>query len=508
MVPAILRRTLFAVLCLTIVGCVPAPQEPGPVSSGTLFTAALANLEDKYVDPFDPKSKMIAGLRALENVDSSVEFRLSRQYLEISQEVAPPVKIPRPMGNGAANWADAGARLLNSARAEMPAFVGMPTWKLNQIVLDGITANLDRYSRYLPPHQARKSREKREGFGGIGIHIEKSGSRTVIGKVLPELPGEAADLRVEDEITHIDGDAIEGWSIYDVALKLRGPVDKPIDLVLRRPAVPRALKKTMRRKPVIPRSVSDILKDGILKLEINIFNEGTVRSIERILQAPRDTRTQQIRGVILDLRNNPGGLLQEAIETADLFLNKARIISTRGRHTESMQQFDAEPGEMLPETPMAVLINGRTASSAEIVALALRDNGRAVIIGSTSYGKGTVQTIIGMPDLGDLNITWARIHAPSEKILDGQGIVPSLCSSDVRWTEEREIPSKILKRLEKYRSSPHFSAAGKTACPPNKERPVADVAIARFTLSNRMLYRAATASGSKQVSRHNTNDPG
>ena len=264
----------------------------------------------------------------------------------------------------------------------------------------------------------------------------------------------------------------------------------------------------MRRKPVIPRSVSAILKDGILKLEISIFNEGTVRSIERILQAPRDTRTQQIRGVILDLRNNPGGLLQEAIETADLFLNKGRIISTRGRHPENMQQFDAEPGEILPETPMAVLINGRTASSAEIVALALRDKGRAVIIGSTSYGKGTVQTIIGMPDLGDLNITWARIHAPSDQVLDGQGIVPALCNSDVRWTEEREIPSKIFNGLAKYRGSPHFSAAGKTACPPNKERPVADVAIARFTLSNRMLYRAATASGSKQVSRHNTNDPG
>ena len=132
---------------------------------------------------------------------------------------------------------------------------------------------------------------------------------------------------------------------------------------------------------------------------------------------------------MLDLRGNPGGLLDQAIAVSDLFLTRGRIISTKGRHPESNQLFDASPGEVLPDVPMVVVVNGRSASAAEIVAVALRDSGRAAIVGSTSFGKGSVQTIIHLPNHAELNITWARIFAPSGQTLDSQGVVPAICTN-------------------------------------------------------------------------------
>ena len=135
-----------------------------------------------------------------------------------------------------------------------------------------------------------------------------------------------------------------------------------------------------------------------------------------------------LRGIILDLRNNPGGLLHQSVRVADLFIESGRIVSTRGRHRDSLQIFDATPGDIADGLPIAVLMNGYSASAAEILAAALQDRGRAVVIGSTSYGKGTVQTVLRMPNDGELILTWARLHAPSGYIMHGLGIVPTICT--------------------------------------------------------------------------------
>jgi carboxyl-terminal processing protease len=150
----------------------------------------------------------------------------------------------------------------------------------------------------------------------------------------------------------------------------------------------------------------------------------------------RHDMDDHMRGIILDLRDNPGGLLHQAVRIADLFIEQGRIISTRGRHRDSLQVFDATPGDITDGAPIAVLINGYSASAAEILAAALQDRGRAVVIGTTSYGKGTVQTVLRMPNDGELILTWARLHAPSGYAMHGLGVVPTICTKADTSTNE------------------------------------------------------------------------
>ncbi|MDA0991767.1 MAG: S41 family peptidase, partial [Verrucomicrobia bacterium] len=207
-------------------------------------------------------------------------------------------------------------------------------------------------------------------------------------------------------------------------------------------------------------------------------------------------------GIMLDLRGNPGGLLDQAIAVSDLFLTQGRIISTRGRHPDSNQLFEASPGQVLPGVPMVVVVNGRSASAAEIVAVALRDSGRAAIVGSTSFGKGSVQTIIRLPNHGELNITWARIFAPSGQTLDTQGVVPAICTN-VSGNQMSEIlaalasqgnyPALDPARLRFQAHQPHYSAERRTACMPTDRQEPNDLLAARLLLKNRVSYAAATS---------------
>ena len=208
-----------------------------------------------------------------------------------------------------------------------------------------------------------------------------------------------------------------------------------------------------------------------------------------------------IKGIVLDLRGDPGGLLDQAVDIADMFLSEGRIITTNGRHPESNQIFDAESGDISGGLPIVVLINGRSASAAEILAVALRDRGRAVLLGSSSYGKGTVQTIIHLPNNGEMILTWARINAPSGQTLHHQGIVPAICSNNsepaVRETLDllrlaaRSGGPLPARRMRSVPRGPHYSTEAHSACPPSESRPESDMEAAQLLLGNRVAYQQA-----------------
>ena len=209
-------------------------------------------------------------------------------------------------------------------------------------------------------------------------------------------PGFRAGLKAGDHITHIGKTALTGLSQRDVITKLRGPIHSGADLTISREASLTPVKITVIRAHIILPTIESKLENGILKIEISGFNQGTSRSLGKALSGA-ERGGDDVKGVILDLRGNPGGLLDQAVAVADFFLNDGRIISTRGRHHRANQIYDASWGERVHNLPIVVLINGRSASASEIVAAALRDRGRAVVVGASSYGKGSVQTISGFP---------------------------------------------------------------------------------------------------------------
>jgi len=262
-------------------------------------------------------------------------------------------------------------------------------------------------------------------------------------------------------------------------------------------------------QPYYPPTVHVERKGRILEARLTGFNTGTFSTLHRELYNSSRAKGPSLQDLVLDLRGNPGGLLEQAIHVSDLFLTHGRIITITGRHPESNQLFNASPGEVLPGIPM-VVVNGQSASAAEIVAVALRDSGRNAIVGSTSFGKGSVQTIIRLPNQGGLNITWARIFAPSGQTLNSQGVVPAICTnvSDKRMAKifaalaSQGIYSPVDPAKLRFRAKqPHYSAAQRKACMPTDRQKPNDLQAARLLLKNRVYYTAAAGRLSPTVAK-------
>ena len=260
------------------------------------------------------------------------------------------------------------------------------------------------------------------------------------------------------------------------------------------------LSIAITRALVIPETVVYRREGDIAYFRIYNFNEDTAGSLRREFENARNDIGGQMRGLILDLRADPGGLLDQAVAVADLFMNGGRIVSTHGRNPDSHQYFEATPGDIANGLPIAVLINGNSASASEIVAAALQDSGRAVLIGSNSYGKGTVQTVQRLPNNGELTLTWARFHAPSGYTLNHIGVLPSICTN-----AGDEDATDLLSQLSSGKLRPVPVAARNSAspddtaaldklretCPAYKSERAVDVQVALRLLTRPRLYAQA-----------------
>ena len=481
-------------------GCAQIPVEE-TLSAKDVFSEGIEALDDRYIEPVQPGDIMMSGLSQLSNVDENLAVSRTAKFVSLSYEGLPVAEHRVPATHDVDGWSKLGAHVLVDARRASPALVGYSQEALLNLVFQGLVSGLDRYSRYLSPEDARNSRASREGFGGIGVQLDEVDGEYFVRTTFPDHPAVAAGLLPHDKIIRIDGKSLRGLRLFDVVNRLRGRVGEAVNVTIERKGVAKAFDRRIVRDYIVTSTVDVRQRDKILEVRLTGFNSGTVGALRRaIVKAAREIGPG-LQGIVLDLRGNPGGLLDQAIAVSDLFLTHGRIISTKGRHPDSNQLFDASPGEVLPGVPMVVMVNGRSASAAEIVAVALRDSGRAAIIGSTTYGKGSVQTIIRLPNQAELNITWAHIFAPSGQTLDTQGIVPAICTN-----VSHQRMDKILAALEsrgKYSlvepaslrsqaGKPHYSAEGRKACMPSERRDAEDVHVARLLLTNRTSYAAAT----------------
>jgi carboxyl-terminal processing protease len=331
------------------------------------------------------------------------------------------------------------------------SFVSQP----NNDQVEELLEQLDPYSKYLNENELDAIFSNTNGrYTGLGIEVKMDNGRVYIVNTLGNSPAEQAGLQINDEVVAINHQPIMNKSIDEVATLIReSGLDAVNVSIMRKEST--ALSFSIKRQQITLESVHGYLSDsGVALLSINTFNNHTLHDVARELAKMQVNNSFPLSGLIIDLRDNPGGTLQGAIEVADLFLDSGIIVSTKGRFNEANQRYTAHSGDILEGAPIAVLINENSASAAEILAAALRDNQRATLIGETSFGKGSVQSLIPLGNGNTaLKLTTARYYTPLGQSIDGKGITPDVSINQTILSEiNQDVIIKNIQELALFSS--------------------------------------------------------
>lgn len=343
--------------------------------------------------------------------------------------------------------------------------------KLVEAAIDGMLASLDPHSSYLTADDFRDMQVQTKGeYGGLGLEVSMEDGAVKVVSPIDGTPAARAGLKAGDYISALDGKSIVGITLNEAVKQMRGPVGTKVTLTIVRQGKDEPFDVDLTREIVAVKSITHRMeKDGIGYVRVSAFNERTTEGLEAAIKAIK-RENPKLKGFVLDLRNNPGGLLDQAVGVADVFLDGGEVVSQRGRNPEDIERYNARPGDLLAGVPVVVLINGGSASASEVVAGALQDRKRATVLGTTSFGKGSVQTIIplrGGRD-GALRLTTARYYAPSGRSIQATGIDPDVEIAQSRKEaeylskkgnlSEASLPNALSAQDGKKRSEPHAVA--------------------------------------------------
>ena len=317
--------------------------------------------------------------------------------------------------------------------------------ELIEAAINGMLGSLDPHSRYLNAKSFEDMQTQTRGeFGGLGIEVtmDENGFVKVITPI-DDTPAKRAGLESGDFVTHLDGESILGLNLSEAVEKMRGPIDSGIVLTIQRPGAEAPFDVEIIRAVITIRSVRTRMEDDdVAYVRISSFSEKTTRDLEREIGKLRTEYGETLKGLVLDLRNNPGGLLDQAVSVSDSFLVQGEIVSTRGRRPDSIQRFNAKSGDLIDGMPMIVLINGGSASASEIVAGALQDHRRAIVLGTRSFGKASVQTVIPLGEHGAMRLTTARYYTPSGTSIQARGIHPDILVEQAKIEQITRAPRR------------------------------------------------------------------
>ncbi len=313
--------------------------------------------------------------------------------------------------------------------------------ELIEAAITGMLTSLDPHSSYLNAKSFREMQVQTRGeFGGLGIEVTMDAGLVKVVSPIDDTPAFRAGIEPGDLVSHLDGEPVLGLTLAEAVEKMRGRVGTDIRLTIRRAGRP-PFDVTITRAIIKIRSVRSRLEGKIGYLRVTSFNEQAEKGVKKVMAKFQEEIGDELQGIVLDLRNNPGGLLDQAVAIADAFLDKGEIVSTRSRRAEDTQRFNAHPGDLAKGVPMVVLINGGSASASEIVAGALQDHQRALVLGTKSFGKGSVQTIIPLSGHGAMRLTTARYFTPSGRSIQAVGIEPDIVVEQAR-IEKVEQPAR------------------------------------------------------------------
>ena len=294
--------------------------------------------------------------------------------------------------------------------------------------INGMLTSLDPHSSYMNAEAAADMRVQTKGeFGGLGIEVTMEDQLVKVITPIDDTPASRAGVLAGDFISQIDGTDVQGMTLNDAVEKMRGAVNTPIELTVLRKGADKPLKITVIRDVIKVKAVKFRVDNDVGYMKITSFTEKTQDDLDNaIAQIKKQVPADKLKGYVLDLRLNPGGLLDQAVSVSDTFLDRGEIVSTRGRDPKDVSRFDARPGDEVDGKPVIVLVNGGSASASEIVAGALQDHRRVTVLGTQSFGKGSVQTIIPLAENGALRLTTALYYTPSGKSIQGRGITPDI----------------------------------------------------------------------------------
>jgi carboxyl-terminal processing protease len=313
--------------------------------------------------------------------------------------------------------------------------------ELIEAAINGMLTSLDPHSSYLPPVDAEKMREQTRGeFGGLGIEVTQEEGFVKVVSPIDGTPADEAGMEAGDFITHVDGESVLGLTLNEAVERMRGPVGSEIIITVVREGEDEPFDVTIIRD-FIKLTAARVRTEGkSVVIRVTTFNDNTFDNIRDGLDDELESAggLENINGVVIDLRNNPGGLLSQAIRVSDAFLEKGEIVSTRGRDPEEGDRYNATPGDLINGKPIVVLINGGSASASEIVAAALKDHRRGIVVGTNSFGKGSVQTVMPLREQSAMRLTTARYYSPSGRSIQNLGVTPDIIVEQPRRRAEDE----------------------------------------------------------------------
>ncbi len=309
--------------------------------------------------------------------------------------------------------------------------------------INGMLTGLDPHSSYLNQRSYRDMQVQTRGeFGGLGIEVTQENGYIKVISPIDETPAARAGVRPGDLITHLNGNSVQGLTLQEAVEQMRGERGTAIRITIRREGADRPIELSITRDVIRPQVVRFRLEgNDIGYIRLTSFNEQTEAGLRRAMTSIRQQAGNNLRGLVLDLRNNPGGLLDQAVQVSDDFLDQGEIVSTRARRSEDAQRWNARGGDIAQGLQVVVLINGGSASASEIVAGALQDHRRAIVMGTKSFGKGSVQTVMPIPGNGAIRLTTARYYTPSGRSIQARGIEP-----DIEVLAQREQATANIPR--------------------------------------------------------------
>ena len=482
------------------------------------MSAALGAVLERHIEPAAPASLALWSLRGLEVLEPLLRPELRGGDTLVLAAGGPPERLlasrvlPAPPPAAAPEAAAPPlaavlAAMFEAAWRASPLLRRAGPERMLQSAFEELFDRLDPYSRYLTPEEARAARLRRVGQADLGLRLGagRGGRAVVIAALSPDGPAAGAGLRVGDRVLAVDGVPVSARGLGFAATLLEGPADTEVELLVERDGRRRAV--LLRRLPAQPVPVRSETRDGLLSLRVETFAGGADDQLANALVAGlAATGAAAARGVVLDLRGNRGGLLGEAVSVASAFLSSGTVARTAGRHPDAARVWQATGPDLAGGLPVVVLVDGRSASAAEIVAAALGERGRAVVVGSATTGKGLIQAVVPLPNGGELLVTWSQMLGPGGWPIQGIGVLPAVCTSlgaealaeELARLRRGEPPGgAAVARLRAFRPPPSPPlttaeiAALRASCPPAEGRD-ADWAVARALLDAPNAYAAAS----------------
>jgi carboxyl-terminal processing protease len=467
---------------------------------------ALANVQTEAIDFMLPRTLDVVtaaqlvtwGLGGLTSLDPTLTAIVTDARLQLLVHGDPSLDVT-VNGTSAAAWAQAAAKIVAAGYAASPVMQQAGQAAVTRTLFDEMLAHLDPYSRYVPPMEAVDDRDRRVGHAGIGVTLAQHGRSVTVREVVIGSPGALAGIVPGDVIQWVDGHTALGRDHGTVDALLNGPEGTELRMGwVDRDGTSRGA--TLTRVMIPPETVFPRQNGDILIIQITGFSQTTDQHVVQVLRDNLKER-RPMAGIILDLRGNRGGLLRGADATANTFLPAGVVMRSAGRAPETNRVWLSGGGELARGVRMVVLVDGGTASAAEILAAALADRGRAVVVGSSTFGKGVVQTIDPLPDGGELFLTWSRILAPRGWPIQSLGVMPQICMSLGDEMVNRQLAAlaagtlEMKAVIEQHRAArapltPDQIVAIRDRCPAADPRPE-DLTVARTLIENPAQYAAA-----------------